>query len=67
VHPLLTTLEWHGISRPIGSYGLMLAVALLVGAGLALRAGARAGLDVGALIASLAGAVGAGFVGAYAT
>jgi phosphatidylglycerol:prolipoprotein diacylglycerol transferase len=65
MYPLLTTLKWQGIERPIGSYGVLLAVALLVGAGLALRAAEREGADVGALIASLAGAVGCGFVGAY--
>ncbi|MET0385043.1 MAG: prolipoprotein diacylglyceryl transferase family protein [Polyangiales bacterium] len=65
MHPLLTTLEWHGVVRPIGSYGALLALALLTGSALALRAGARAGWDLGALIAALAGAVAAGFVGAY--
>jgi formylglycine-generating enzyme required for sulfatase activity/prolipoprotein diacylglyceryltransferase len=66
MYPLLTTLEWHGIQRPIGSYGVLLAIALLVGCGLAVRAAHRAGGDTGALIAALAGAVGCGFVGAYA-
>jgi phosphatidylglycerol:prolipoprotein diacylglycerol transferase len=64
MHPVVTIVEWHGIARPIGSYGVMLTLALLVGSSIAVRSAQRAGLDVGALIAALAGAVGAGFVGA---
>jgi phosphatidylglycerol---prolipoprotein diacylglyceryl transferase len=64
MHPVVTVVEWHGIARPIGSYGVMLTLALLVGSGIAVRSAQRTGLDVGALIAALAGAVGAGFVGA---
>jgi phosphatidylglycerol:prolipoprotein diacylglycerol transferase len=66
MHPILTTLSWHGVSRPLGSYGAMLVLALLVGSGLLLRAAARAGLEQGAVISALACAIGAGFAGAYA-
>jgi phosphatidylglycerol:prolipoprotein diacylglycerol transferase len=66
VHPILTTLSWHGVSRPIGSYGALLALALVVGSALLLRAAARARLEQGAVISALASAIGLGFVGAYA-
>jgi phosphatidylglycerol:prolipoprotein diacylglycerol transferase len=65
MHPVLIVLQWGGVTRAIGSYGAMLALGLLVGGSVTLRATQRAGLDVGAMIAALAGAVGCGFVGAY--
>jgi phosphatidylglycerol:prolipoprotein diacylglycerol transferase len=67
VHPILTVLRWHAIARPIGSYGAMLVLALLLGVGLQLRAAERAGLDVGAMISTLAGSLAAGFACAFAT
>jgi len=67
MHPVITIVEWHGIARPIGSYGVMLTLALLLGACLAVRSAQQAGCDdVGALIAALGGAVAAGFLGACA-
>jgi phosphatidylglycerol---prolipoprotein diacylglyceryl transferase len=66
MHPKLTTLHFHGGSWPIGSYGVLLVGALGVGAWLAMRRGLRAGLEEGALISSLALALGGGFVGAFA-
>jgi phosphatidylglycerol:prolipoprotein diacylglycerol transferase len=66
LYPQLTTLHWHDIAWPIGSYGTMLALALWVGAVLALRRGKRAGLEEGALISSLALTVAGGFIGAFA-
>jgi len=65
MHPVLTTLELHGVSRPLGSYGLLLTAALLAGGWLFVFQGQRAGLERGALISSAAGAVMAGFCGAY--
>jgi phosphatidylglycerol:prolipoprotein diacylglycerol transferase len=67
VHPVLTVLEWGGTGRAIGSYGALLALALLVGAALTLRNAVRAGLESGAVIAALAGAIGIGLLGAYAS
>jgi len=64
VYPVLTTLSFHGVTRPIGSYGLMLVLALVCGSLLTLRNALRAGWDEGAVIAALASALGAGFVGA---
>lgn len=66
MHPQLTALHFHGVSWPIGSYGVLLTLALGVGALLALVQGKRAGLEEGALISSLALAVAGGFVGAFA-
>jgi phosphatidylglycerol---prolipoprotein diacylglyceryl transferase len=65
VHPVLTVLTWGGTSRAIGSYGALLALALLVGASLTLRNAVRAGLESGAVIAALAGTIGIGLLGAY--
>ena len=65
MHPELATLEWHGVTRTIGSYGAMLVLALWAGSMLALARGKRLGLEQGALISSLGLAVGAGFVGAF--
>lgn len=66
MHPQLTTLHLHGISWPIGSYGVLLTLALGIGALFALARGKGAGLDEGALISSLALAIAGGFVGAFA-
>jgi phosphatidylglycerol:prolipoprotein diacylglycerol transferase len=66
MHPRLTTLHFQGASWPIGSYGAVLVLALGAGAWLALSRGKRAGLEEGALISSIAVAVGGGFVGAFA-
>jgi phosphatidylglycerol:prolipoprotein diacylglycerol transferase len=66
VHPVLTIVEWHGIARPIGSYGVLLALALVCGSALTVRAAQQRGLDAGAVISALAAAIGAGCAGAYA-
>jgi phosphatidylglycerol:prolipoprotein diacylglycerol transferase len=65
MHPLLTVLHFHGVSRALGSYGALLCIALLVGAAITLRVGSKRGLESGALISALAGAIAAGFSGAY--
>ncbi|HEX7480372.1 MAG TPA: prolipoprotein diacylglyceryl transferase family protein [Polyangiales bacterium] len=64
MHPVLTVIEWGGRQRPLGSYGALLALALVLGSALCVRAAARAGLDVGATIATLAISVGCAFLGA---
>jgi phosphatidylglycerol:prolipoprotein diacylglycerol transferase len=66
VHPILTTLELAGAQIPIGGYGVMLAIALIVGAAVALHSAARARLDLGGFVAALAAAVSSGFFGAAA-
>jgi phosphatidylglycerol:prolipoprotein diacylglycerol transferase len=67
MHPVITVLHWHGVSRPLGGYGALMALAMLVGAVVTVRAAAKAELDVGAMISTLAAAVGIGLVGAYLT
>ncbi len=70
MHPVLLRMAWAdqlgygGHELVIGSYGLCLALALVLGSGLALARTTQAGLDVGATIASLAAAIGCGFGGA---
>lgn len=66
MHPIVATFELGGVPVTIGGYGVMLALALVVGAVVALATATRAGLDLGAFIAALAAAVGSGFVGAAA-
>ena len=64
--PVLTVLHFGAVERPLGGYGLMLSLAIFVAGASTARAGHRAGLDVGAVIAtigftaagSLAGATG---------
>ncbi|MBW2463779.1 MAG: prolipoprotein diacylglyceryl transferase [Deltaproteobacteria bacterium] len=46
-------MELGDVARPIGNYGVMLTVAILVMTGLVVRAAARARLDVGATIATM--------------
>ncbi|MEM9191388.1 MAG: prolipoprotein diacylglyceryl transferase family protein [Myxococcota bacterium] len=64
MHPIAFQFEVAGIPRTIGSYGILLAIALLVGAFVATRAAARAKLDWGAAIAVLGFTVAAGGLGA---
>jgi len=65
MHPVLTVLHWEGVTRPIGSYGALLVLALVLGSALTVRAAIRGGYDEGAIISALAGAIGLGFLGAY--
>ncbi|NOY89564.1 MAG: prolipoprotein diacylglyceryl transferase [Deltaproteobacteria bacterium] len=66
MQPVVTVLHLGSVERPLGGYGLMLALAILVAGLFTARAAHRAALDVGAAIAcigftaagSLAGATG---------
>ncbi|HEX2676773.1 MAG TPA: prolipoprotein diacylglyceryl transferase family protein [Polyangiales bacterium] len=62
---MLAHLHVGGQERLLGSYGLCLALALVLGGALALWHASRARLDVGATIAALGCAALAGFAGAY--
>lgn len=62
--PILTVLRLGGIERPIGSYGVAVALGLLIGAFMAGRAAHRAGIDVGGAIAAIGFAVAGGLLGA---
>ncbi len=64
MQPLVTLIHVGDRALPIGSYGLMLCLALAVASFGALRAARRARLDLGACIATLGIAVAAGFAGA---
>lgn len=64
MRPILTTVAIHDVQIPIGGYGVMLALALVVGAIVALRSAAQTSLELGGFIAALAAAVGSGFIGA---
>jgi phosphatidylglycerol:prolipoprotein diacylglycerol transferase len=63
--PIVTVLRFGGLERPIGAYGCMMALALVVGSAITVRAAARARIDVGATIAALGFAVAGGFLGAW--
>lgn len=63
--PIVTIVRIGDTARPIGSYGLMMVLAILVGSGLAVRAAARARLDVGLVIATLGYTVTAAGAGAF--
>jgi phosphatidylglycerol:prolipoprotein diacylglycerol transferase len=64
MHPILTVLQLGDRQLPIGSYGVLLCLAIAAAALGTLRTAARARLDVGACIAALGIAVAAGFAGA---
>jgi phosphatidylglycerol---prolipoprotein diacylglyceryl transferase len=51
--PILFVLDLGSVARPIGSYGLMLSIAILVGSAITVRAAVRAGMEVGSVIAAL--------------
>ncbi|MEM7606710.1 MAG: prolipoprotein diacylglyceryl transferase family protein [Myxococcota bacterium] len=52
MNPIFTILEFGGVQRPIGNFGIMLAVAMLVAAVVATRAASRGGIDSGSAIAA---------------
>jgi phosphatidylglycerol---prolipoprotein diacylglyceryl transferase len=64
VHPIVTEIELFGVVRPIGGYGLLVAIGVLVSGLLVGRAAWLSKLDVGAVIAGLGYTCGAGFLGA---
>ena len=63
--PIVTILELGDLTRPIGSYGLMMATAIVLGTMLAARAAARAKMDVGAVIAVIGLTTAGSLLGAY--
>jgi phosphatidylglycerol:prolipoprotein diacylglycerol transferase len=65
VHPIVAELEIFGVVRPIGGYGVAVALGVLVSGILVGRAAWLSKLDVGAVIAGLGYTCGAGFAGAY--
>lgn len=65
--PIVYELTIAGVSRPIGGYGLAVAIGMLVSGLVATRAAQRARLDVGAVIACCGYAVAGGLAGAWLT
>jgi phosphatidylglycerol---prolipoprotein diacylglyceryl transferase len=65
VHPIVTILSIGDHARPVGSYGLMLALAMVVGTFVTVRAGARAGMEPGNLIAVAGFGVGGSMAGSW--
>ncbi len=66
MHPLLTTLRIGSIERPLGSYGAMLSLALLLGGALAVRAAVRrVGLDAASATAAVLTAAVGGYAGGH--
>ncbi len=62
--PILTVLRLGEIERPIGSYGVAVAMGLILGAFMAGRSAYRSGIDVGGAIAAIGFAVAGGLAGA---
>jgi len=65
VDPIVTVLRFGDIERIVGSYGVMLSAALVVGSLLAARAAVRARMDVGATIAILGFGAAGGLFGSW--
>jgi phosphatidylglycerol:prolipoprotein diacylglycerol transferase len=65
VHPILHELHVFGMTRPIGGYGLMVALGVLATGILVGRAAHRAREDVGAVIATIGYTAAASFAGAW--
>lgn len=66
MHPIVTEITAFGASRPIGGYGLAVAIGVVVSAALAARAAQRIRADVGAVIATIGYTTMASFAGAFA-
>lgn len=65
MHPIFTELSLFGFTRPIGTYGLMMAFAILSGGIVAVRAAHRAGIDPGDAIAAAGFVAAGGLFGAW--
>lgn len=67
MHPFVGVLRFGEIERPIGAYGVLVAVGVLVAGFVAVRAASRDGRDVGLTFAALACTVAGAFLGAWLT
>lgn len=65
MHPLLGELELFGVTRPIGTYGLLMAIGILAGGVVGVRAAHRAGIDAGDALAAAGFVAGGGLFGAW--
>ena len=62
--PIFTVVRFGELERPIGNFGILLAVAMLVCAAVATRASHRAGLDAGSAVAACGFGAAGSLVGA---
>lgn len=67
MNPIVYEVHAFGVTRPIGGYGLAVAIGMLVTAAFAVRAAMRARLDVGAVIACAGYTIAGGLAGAWLT
>lgn len=67
MHPIVHEITIGGATRPIGGYGLAIAIGMLTTALLTVRAAHRAGEDVGATIACAGYTIAGGLAGAWLT
>jgi phosphatidylglycerol:prolipoprotein diacylglycerol transferase len=65
VHPIVTEIDLFGVRRPIGGYGVAVAIGVFLTCGLIARVAQRQRVDVGGTIATLGYAAGAGFLGSW--
>ena len=65
MYPILTELHLFGATRPVGGYGLCVAIGIMITGLLFGRAAYRAKEDIGGVIASIGYTAGAGFLGAW--
>lgn len=65
MYPIVTEVELFGVHRPIGGYGLAVAIGVFLSCALIGRVAYRQRADVGATIATLGYSAGAGFLGSY--
>lgn len=63
--PIVGELHVGGLHRPIGSYGVMMSIAMVVGTAIAARAAYRSRIDVGTSIALMGFAIGGGVAGSW--
>lgn len=66
MHPILFVLELGSGRRPIGSFGVLLALGMIAGALIATRAASRAGIDAGDALATSSIMASAALFGGYA-
>lgn len=65
MYPIVTELDLFGVRRPIGGYGVAVALGVFLSCALIGRVAYRQRADVGATIATLGYSAGAGFAGSY--
>lgn len=67
MNPILFEISLGGATRPVGGYGLAVAIGMLLTSAVAVRAAQRARLDVGAVIACCGYTIAGGLAGAWLT